>query len=66
MEENINTNKIYFFDTTLRDGQQTTGVDFYVEDKIKMANALDELGIDYIKVGGLDLIQLTIAFLIQV
>ena len=39
MEENINTNKIYFFDTTLRDGQQTTGVDFSVEDKIKMANA---------------------------
>ena len=40
MEENINTNKIYFFDTTLRDGQQTTGVDFSVEDKIKMANIL--------------------------
>jgi 2-isopropylmalate synthase len=51
MEENINTNKIYFFDTTLRDGQQTTGVDFSVEDKIKMANALDELGIDYIEGG---------------
>jgi len=51
MEENINTNKVYFFDTTLRDGQQTTGVDFSVEDKIKMANALDELGIDYIEGG---------------
>jgi len=51
MEENINSNKIYFFDTTLRDGQQTTGVDFSVDDKIKMANALDELGIDYIEGG---------------
>ena len=51
MEENINTNKVYFFDTTLRDGQQTTGVDFSVKDKIKMANALDDLGIDYIEGG---------------
>ena len=34
MEKDLNTNKIYFFDTTLRDGQQTTGVDFSVEDKV--------------------------------
>ena len=50
MEKDLNTNKIYFFDTTLRDGQQTTGVDFSVEDKVKISNALDELGIDYIVV----------------
>ena len=41
MEENINPNKIFFFDTTLRDGQQTTGVDFSVDDKIKFSSALD-------------------------
>ena len=51
MEKDLNTNKIYFFDTTLRDGQQTTGVDFSVEDKVKISNALDELGIDYIEGG---------------
>ena len=49
MEENINPNKIFFFDTTLRDGQQTTGVDFSVDDKIKFSSALDELGIDYVE-----------------
>ena len=36
MEANID-NKIFFFDTTLRDGQQTTGVDFSVEDKMKFS-----------------------------
>ena len=44
-------NKIYLFDTTLRDGQQTTGVNFTVSDKMIIANALDELGIDYIEGG---------------
>ncbi len=51
MEKDLNPNKVYFFDTTLRDGQQTTGVDFSVEDKIKMSKALDDLGIDYIEGG---------------
>jgi len=44
-------NKIYLFDTTLRDGQQTTGVNFTVSDKMIIANALDELGVDYIEGG---------------
>lgn len=43
--------RIYLFDTTLRDGQQTPGVDFSVEDKITIANMLDELGIDYVEGG---------------
>ena len=43
--------KIYIFDTTLRDGQQTTGVDFSVNDKIAICNSLDQLGIDYIEGG---------------
>ena len=41
-------NKIYIFDTTLRDGQQTTGVNFSVSDKMTIAKSLDELGVDYI------------------
>ena len=44
-------NKIYLFDTTLRDGQQTTGVNFTVSDKMIIGNALDELGVDYIEGG---------------
>ena len=44
-------NKIYLFDTTLRDGQQTTGVNFSVSDKMTIAKGLDELGVDYIEGG---------------
>jgi 2-isopropylmalate synthase len=43
--------RLYLFDTTLRDGQQTQGVDFTVDDKLRIANALDALGIDYIEGG---------------
>lgn len=43
--------KLYLFDTTLRDGQQTQGVDFSVEDKISIAKALDSFGLDYIEGG---------------
>ena len=43
--------RLYLFDTTLRDGAQTTGVDFSLEDKRLIATLLDELGIDYIEGG---------------
>ncbi len=43
--------RIYLFDTTLRDGQQTPGVDFSVEDKIAIANMLDAFGMDYVEGG---------------
>ena len=43
--------RITLFDTTLRDGQQTPGVDFSVEDKIAVAALLDEFGIDYVEGG---------------
>ena len=43
--------KVILFDTTLRDGQQTQGVDFSVQDKVNIANALDDIGIDYIEGG---------------
>ena len=43
--------RLYIFDTTLRDGAQTQGVDFSVDDKIKIAAALDNLGVDYIEGG---------------
>ncbi len=43
--------RLYLFDTTLRDGAQTIGVDFSLEDKILIAGTLDALGIDYIEGG---------------
>ncbi len=43
--------RLYIFDTTLRDGAQTQGVDFSLEDKGKIALALDNLGVDYIEGG---------------
>ena len=43
--------KVVLFDTTLRDGQQTQGVDFSVQDKVNIAKALDNIGIDYIEGG---------------
>jgi 2-isopropylmalate synthase len=43
--------RIYLYDTTLRDGAQTQGVDFGVPDKIAIARELDLLGIDYVEGG---------------
>jgi len=43
--------RLYIFDTTLRDGAQTQGVDFSLEDKEKISLALDNLGVDYIEAG---------------
>ena len=43
--------KLYIFDTTLRDGAQTQGVDFSLDDKEKISVALDDLGVDYIEGG---------------
>ena len=38
--------KLYIFDTTLRDGAQTQGVDFSIDDKQKISASLDVLGVD--------------------
>ncbi|WP_185929006.1 MULTISPECIES: citramalate synthase [unclassified Mesorhizobium] len=43
--------RLYLFDTTLRDGQQTPGIDFSVEDKIAIAKLLDAFGLDYVEGG---------------
>lgn len=43
--------RLYLFDTTLRDGAQMNGVDFTVADKIAIARMLDDLGIDYVEGG---------------
>jgi 2-isopropylmalate synthase len=43
--------KIKIYDTTLRDGMQTEGLTFSLEDKLLIAKRLDELGVDYIEGG---------------
>ena len=43
--------RLYLFDTTLRDGAQTNGVDFTLPDKLAIAGMLDQLGIDYVEGG---------------
>ena len=43
--------RLYLFDTTLRDGAQTAGIEFSLEDKIRVAGLLEELGIDYVEGG---------------
>ncbi|MBO9418745.1 citramalate synthase [Labrenzia sp. R4_2] len=43
--------RLYLFDTTLRDGAQTSGVDFSVNEKIVIAELLERLGVDYVEGG---------------
>ena len=43
--------RVYLYDTTLRDGAQTQGVDFSAADKTRIARELDNIGIDYIEGG---------------
>lgn len=43
--------RIWLFDTTLRDGQQTHGVQFSQSDKLTITRCLDDLGLDYIEGG---------------
>ncbi len=50
-ELNMTKQRITLFDTTLRDGAQTPGIDFSVEDKIAISALLDEFGLDYVEGG---------------
>ena len=45
------TERLYLYDTTLRDGAQTPGIDFSVDEKRQIAAMLDALGVDYIEGG---------------
>ncbi|MFC7690493.1 hypothetical protein ACFQY5_13720 [Paeniroseomonas aquatica] len=47
----LDDNRIIFFDTTLRDGEQSPGFSMNLEEKLRMAEALSELGVDVIEAG---------------
>lgn len=47
----MSKDRLYLFDTTLRDGQQTQGVQFSTAEKLQIAQSLDALGVDYIEGG---------------
>jgi len=44
-------NKVFIYDTTLRDGAQAVDINLTAEDKLRIAQKLDDLGIDYIEGG---------------
>ncbi len=43
--------KIYIFDTTLRDGEQSAGISFSIDEKVEMARQLERLNVDIIEAG---------------
>jgi 2-isopropylmalate synthase len=47
----VSRERLYLFDTTLRDGAQTNGVDFTLHDKLAIAAMLADLGVDYVEGG---------------
>ena len=46
-----NKDRVYIFDTTMRDGEQSPGASMSLEEKIQIARVFDELGIDIIEAG---------------
>ena len=47
----MDTNRVLIFDTTLRDGEQSPGASMNLAEKLQVAHALDELGVDIIEAG---------------
>jgi 2-isopropylmalate synthase len=51
VEKPITSNYVIFFDTTLRDGEQSPGCSMSIQEKLQMAHALEALGVDLIEAG---------------
>src|SRR3982750_1253759 len=51
MTEHVLPQRVEIYDTTLRDGSQLEGISLTVEDKLRIAEQLDWLGVDYIEAG---------------
>ena len=48
---NSNKERVFIFDTTLRDGEQSPGATMKLEENLQVADALDEMGVDIIEAG---------------
>ena len=48
MSSGIDLNRVYIFDTTMRDGEQSPGASMSLEEKIQISRVFDEMGIDII------------------
>ena len=48
---NNKSNKIVFFDTTLRDGEQSPGASMNLDEKLRIAQVLETMGVDVIEAG---------------
>src|SRR5258707_14521390 len=49
--ELMSSNQVVFFDTTLRDGEQSPGCSMTTQEKLSMAHALEDLGVDVLEAG---------------
>ncbi len=50
-EQGSNADRVYIFDTTLRDGEQCPGATMTFEEKLEVADFLDAMGVDIIEAG---------------
>src|SRR6202451_2159466 len=50
-DEQSGQDRVFFFDTTLRDGEQSPGCSMSTPEKLRMAHALEELGVDVLEAG---------------
>src|SRR5262245_13696378 len=50
-QKGANTDRVFIFDTTLRDGEQCPGATMTFEEKLEVADFLDEMGVDIIEAG---------------
>ncbi len=48
MSTETNSNRVVIFDTTLRDGEQSPGASMTLDEKLRVAEMLEELGVDVI------------------
>jgi 2-isopropylmalate synthase len=51
LRNTMHAKHIHFFDTTLRDGEQSPGCSMYLAEKVRMAQQLEQLGVDVIEAG---------------
>src|SRR3569832_341279 len=47
----MTSNRVYIFDTTLRDGEQSPGCSMTVTEKVRLAHKLEDLGVDILEAG---------------